>query len=411
MGEINHYCLASDRRDCNYLPPFEKPDHLKISGKPPQTRQNRRTVPPPSTVGSSLFLSIVFALVVTTYSPKGFSWFFSVRGEYSFEENSEICFLLPVRVACYFRFISPLDEAEIWHVERVCIKFIALSFELFQTSCKNPLAAAIASICDQTMAFSSQSVMHAVLCECLKKLWQNTLKAVFSSGNGSSILFSYVGVSVLFWFGCAILTVMCVAVNVHLGYNQADSLVMKRASLERGMFRSEHTRSYKAKVDNRELTDKRQKSEDSITFGKIQSKMDGLTVLMDDGFPFIGVNMQSAHYCLASDRRDCNYLPPFEKPDHLKISGKPPQTRQNRRTVPPPSTVGSSLFLSIVFALVVTTYSPKGFSWFFSVRGEYSFEENSEICFLLPVRVACYFRFISPLDEAEIWVCGATEYD
>uniref|UniRef100_A0A6N2MDR1 Uncharacterized protein n=1 Tax=Salix viminalis TaxID=40686 RepID=A0A6N2MDR1_SALVM len=59
------------------------------------------------------------------------------------------------------------------------------------------------------MAFSSQSVMHAVLCECLKKLWQNTLKAVFSSGNGSSILFSYVGVSVLFWFGCAILTVMC----------------------------------------------------------------------------------------------------------------------------------------------------------------------------------------------------------
>lgn len=95
------------------------------------------------------------------------------------------------------------------HVERVCIKFIALSFELFQTSCKNPLAAAIASICDQTMAFSSQSVMHVVLCECLKKLWQNTLKAVFSSGNGSSILFSYVGVSVLFWFGCAILTVMC----------------------------------------------------------------------------------------------------------------------------------------------------------------------------------------------------------
>uniref|UniRef100_A0A6N2MM16 Uncharacterized protein n=1 Tax=Salix viminalis TaxID=40686 RepID=A0A6N2MM16_SALVM len=93
--------------------------------------------------------------------------------------------------------------------------------------------------------------------------------------------------------------------------------------------------------------------------------------------------------------RDCNYLPPFEKPDHLKISGKPPpQTRQSRRTVTPPSTVGSSLFLSIVFALVVTTYSPKGFSWFFSVR----------------VRVACYFRFISPLDEAEIWVCGATEY-
>ncbi|KAJ6766221.1 DNA-DIRECTED RNA polymerase I SUBUNIT 2 [Salix purpurea] len=49
-----------------------------------------------------------------------------------------------------------------------------------------------------------------------------------------------------------------VAVNVHLGYNQVDSLVMKCASLERGMFRSEHIRSYKAKVDNRELTDKRE---------------------------------------------------------------------------------------------------------------------------------------------------------
>ena len=31
----------------------------------------------------------------------------------------------------------------------------------------------------------------------------------------------------------------------------------------------------------------------------------------------------AAHYCLASHRRDCNYLPPFEKPDHLKISGNP----------------------------------------------------------------------------------------
>ena len=30
------------------------------------------------------------------------------------------------------------------------------------------------------------------------------------------------------------------AVNVHLGCNQEDSLVMNRASLERGMFRSEH---------------------------------------------------------------------------------------------------------------------------------------------------------------------------
>ncbi|KAJ6729574.1 DNA-DIRECTED RNA polymerase SUBUNIT BETA [Salix viminalis] len=59
-----------------------------------------------------------------------------------------------------------------------------------------------------------------------------------------------------------------VADNVHLGYNQEDSLVMKRASLGRDMLRSEHIRSYKAKVDNKEQTDKRRKSEDSITFGE-----------------------------------------------------------------------------------------------------------------------------------------------
>ncbi|KAF9591993.1 hypothetical protein IFM89_011576 [Coptis chinensis] len=37
-----------------------------------------------------------------------------------------------------------------------------------------------------------------------------------------------------------------VAVNVHQGYNQEDSLVMNRASLEHGMFRTEHIRCYKA---------------------------------------------------------------------------------------------------------------------------------------------------------------------
>ena len=44
----------------------------------------------------------MFALVVTTYSPKGFSWFVSVTGENSFEENSKICFLLPVKAAAIF---------------------------------------------------------------------------------------------------------------------------------------------------------------------------------------------------------------------------------------------------------------------------------------------------------------------
>jgi len=87
-----------------------------------------------------------------------------------------------------------------------------------------------------------------------------------------------------------------VAVNVHLGYNQEDSLVMKRASLGCGMFRSKHIRSYKAEVDNKELTNKRRKSEDSITFGEnIKQKRKNRLIdsLDDDGFSLIGANMQS----------------------------------------------------------------------------------------------------------------------
>ncbi|XVF48281.1 hypothetical protein PTKIN_Ptkin03bG0177400 [Pterospermum kingtungense] len=83
-----------------------------------------------------------------------------------------------------------------------------------------------------------------------------------------------------------------VAVNVHLGYNQEDSLVMNRASLERGMFRTEHVRSYKAEVDNKEIQDKRRKAEDIVNFGKIQSKIGRVDSLDDDGFPFVGANLQ-----------------------------------------------------------------------------------------------------------------------
>lgn len=84
-----------------------------------------------------------------------------------------------------------------------------------------------------------------------------------------------------------------VAVNVHLGYNQEDSLVMNRASLERGMFRSEHIKSYKADVDNKEALGKKQKFEDAVNFGKIQSKIGRVDSLDDDGFPYIGANLQT----------------------------------------------------------------------------------------------------------------------
>ncbi|KAK9095349.1 hypothetical protein Scep_026818 [Stephania cephalantha] len=87
-----------------------------------------------------------------------------------------------------------------------------------------------------------------------------------------------------------------VAVNVHLGYNQEDSLVMNRASLERGMFRTAHTRSYKAEVENKELTEsKRMRMKDKVDFCKVQSKIGKVDNLDDDGFPYIGANLESGH--------------------------------------------------------------------------------------------------------------------
>ncbi|ANM64217.1 RNA polymerase Rpb2 domain 4 [Arabidopsis thaliana x Arabidopsis arenosa] len=83
-----------------------------------------------------------------------------------------------------------------------------------------------------------------------------------------------------------------VAVNVHLGYNQEDSIVMNKASLERGMFRSEQIRSYKAEVDTKD-SEKRKKMDELVQFGKTYSKIGKVDSLEDDGFPFIGANMST----------------------------------------------------------------------------------------------------------------------
>ncbi|KAL1337621.1 hypothetical protein HN51_032332 [Arachis hypogaea] len=84
--------------------------------------------------------------------------------------------------------------------------------------------------------------------------------------------------------------VAIVAVNVHMGYNQEDSLVMNRASLQRGMFRSEHIRSYKSEIDN---TESKEKRKDNVNFGKIQSKIGRVDSLDEDGFPYVSANLQS----------------------------------------------------------------------------------------------------------------------
>ncbi|PIA28537.1 hypothetical protein AQUCO_06900065v1 [Aquilegia coerulea] len=83
-----------------------------------------------------------------------------------------------------------------------------------------------------------------------------------------------------------------VSVNVHQGYNQEDSLVMNRASVERGLFRTELIRCYKAEVDSKE-SGMTKKGKDDITFGKMESRIGRVDSLDDDGFPYIGANLQT----------------------------------------------------------------------------------------------------------------------
>ncbi|XP_062190987.1 DNA-directed RNA polymerases IV and V subunit 2-like [Phragmites australis] len=83
-----------------------------------------------------------------------------------------------------------------------------------------------------------------------------------------------------------------VSVSVHQGFNQEDSLVLNRASLERGMFRTLHFKNYKAQIENKDVT-KRLKHRENIKFGKMQSKRGRVDSLDNDGLPYIGASLQS----------------------------------------------------------------------------------------------------------------------
>jgi DNA-directed RNA polymerase beta subunit len=83
-----------------------------------------------------------------------------------------------------------------------------------------------------------------------------------------------------------------VSVSVHQGFNQEDSLVFNRASLERGMFRTLHFRSYKAQTQNKEVT-RRLKNREKIDFRKTQSKKGLVDSLDVDGLPYVGANLRS----------------------------------------------------------------------------------------------------------------------
>uniref|UniRef100_J3MQS1 DNA-directed RNA polymerase subunit beta n=1 Tax=Oryza brachyantha TaxID=4533 RepID=J3MQS1_ORYBR len=84
-----------------------------------------------------------------------------------------------------------------------------------------------------------------------------------------------------------------VSISVHQGFNQEDSLVMNRSSLERGMFRTQHFKSYKALLENKEVT-KRLKYKEKINFGKIPSKKGRVDSLDIDGLPYLGASLQTS---------------------------------------------------------------------------------------------------------------------
>ncbi|XP_047073529.1 DNA-directed RNA polymerases IV and V subunit 2-like [Lolium rigidum] len=83
-----------------------------------------------------------------------------------------------------------------------------------------------------------------------------------------------------------------VSVSIHQGFNQEDSLVLNRASLERGMFRTFHFKSYKAQIENKEVT-RRLKHREKVEFGKTQSKKGRVDSLDIDGLPYVGASLQS----------------------------------------------------------------------------------------------------------------------
>ncbi|CAL5439975.1 unnamed protein product [Camellia sinensis] len=59
------------------------------------------------------------------------------------------------------------------------------------------------------------------------------------------------------------------------------------------MKRIKYIRSHKDEVDNTEALEKKPKYEDTVNFGKMQSKIGCVDSLDNDGFPFIGANLQN----------------------------------------------------------------------------------------------------------------------
>ncbi|KAL3693949.1 hypothetical protein R1sor_007600 [Riccia sorocarpa] len=109
-----------------------------------------------------------------------------------------------------------------------------------------------------------------------------------------------------------------VAVACYTGYNQEDSIIVNQSALERGMFRTQHYRTFKAE----------ERSQNEI-FGKPSApEVDGRSrsirtsqILEGDGFPFIGCNLGTNDVIVGKvgTHSDCAGLSRMKEPSSTRL--------------------------------------------------------------------------------------------
>ncbi|KAH9290764.1 hypothetical protein KI387_034881, partial [Taxus chinensis] len=83
-----------------------------------------------------------------------------------------------------------------------------------------------------------------------------------------------------------------VAVNVHYGYNQEDSVVLNHASIDRGLFRTMHFHTFTSETDCDDSNSKSSSKLD-LDFGKPNTANPRVDKLDDDGFPYVASYLYS----------------------------------------------------------------------------------------------------------------------
>ncbi|GLJ17285.1 hypothetical protein SUGI_0299990 [Cryptomeria japonica] len=100
-----------------------------------------------------------------------------------------------------------------------------------------------------------------------------------------------------------------VAVNVHYGYNQEDSLVLNHASIDRGLFRTMHFHTFTSETDHDD-SESKNSSRIGVDFGKPSTENLRVDKLDDDGLPYIGSDLYSGDVLIgkvSSQPSDANF--------------------------------------------------------------------------------------------------------